>query len=70
MRRDFLYRFRFMIIESTRMNDEMDTSYVLCGLRNDKLKSAIRLLCANKLSFCHLPFRFSVTMESYCALKT
>ena len=33
-------------------------------------KSVIRLLCANKLSFCHLPFRFSVAMEPHCALKT
>ena len=35
-----------------------------------KPKSAIRLLRANKLSFCHLSFRFSVTMEPHCALKT
>ena len=35
-----------------------------------KPKSVIRLLCANKLSFCHLPFRFSVAMEPHCALKT
>ena len=35
-----------------------------------KPKSVIRLLCANKLSFCYLPFRFSVTMEPHCALKT
>ena len=32
-------------------------------------KSVIRLLCANKLSFCHLYRRFSVTMEPHCALK-
>ena len=35
-----------------------------------KPKSVIRLLCANKLSFCHLPFRFSVAMEPHCTLKT
>ena len=35
-----------------------------------KPKSVIRLLCANMLSFCHLSFRLSVTMEPHCALKT
>ena len=40
------------------------------NLRTIKPKSVIRLLCANKLSFCHLPFRFSVAMEPHCALKT
>jgi hypothetical protein len=32
-------------------------------------KSVIRLLRANTLSFCHLPRRFSITMEPHCALK-
>ena len=48
-------------------------SYCLSGNHNDSCyypKSVIRLLCANKLSFCHLPFRFSVAMEPHCALKT
>ena len=34
-----------------------------------KPKSVIRLLCTNKLPFCHLFHRFSVTMEPHCALK-
>jgi len=34
-----------------------------------KPESVIRLLCANKLSFCHLPRCFSITMEPHCALK-
>ena len=33
-------------------------------------KSSIRLLRANKPSFCHLSCRFSVTMEPHCALKS
>ena len=32
-------------------------------------RAAIRLLRANTLSFCHLPRRFSITMEPHCALK-
>ena len=35
-----------------------------------KPKSAIRLLRANELSFCHISLCFSVTMEPHCALKT
>ena len=34
-----------------------------------KPKSVIRLLRANTLSICHLPRRFSITMEPHCALK-
>ena len=34
-----------------------------------KPKSSIRLLRANKPSFCHLSCRFSVTMEPHCAFK-
>ena len=29
----------------------------------------LRLLCTNKLSFCHLFHRFSVTMEPHCSFK-
>ena len=32
-------------------------------------KSVIRLLRANTLSTCHLPRRFSITMEPHCSLK-
>ena len=38
-------------------------------LVTSKLKLVISLLCANKLSFCHLPRRFSITLEPHCALK-
>ena len=34
-----------------------------------KPKSVIRLLRANTLSICHMPRRFSITMESHCSLK-
>ncbi len=42
------------------------TIYIECSF---KPKSVIRLLRANTLSFCHLPRRFSITMEPHCALK-
>ena len=43
-----------------------NSSYILTRI---KPESVIRLLCANKLSFCHLPSRFSITKEPHCALK-
>ena len=49
---------------------ELKGSEVVDNWEKVKPKSVIRLLCANKLSFCHLPFRFSVAMEPHCALKT
>ena len=39
------------------------------SLEEFKPKSVIRLLCTNKLSFCHLFHRFSVTMEPHCSFK-
>lgn len=39
------------------------------GYYSVKPKSVIRLLRPNTLSFCHLPRRFSITMELHCALK-
>ena len=47
----------------------MDIGYEVPWI-GEEPKSAIRLLCANMLSFCHLSFRLSVTMGPHCALKT
>lgn len=34
-----------------------------------KPESVIRLLCAYQSSFCHLSFRFSVTMDLHSSIK-